>query len=216
MWSSHQVQSPGKAAADKHMGGEKRGSPRWSCYLCQVNQQAVDLYKSVIPCTRTVTDWNGKSTVLSSSHFTDGTVMGNNTIAFIVMSSIAESSTTGLKLPVLRIPQGRAKSPTPSFSMHAYTQHGSAAIHLHLNLSWWSLTPLLAWSFLKSAANFSNLYYSNWKLVRQHGARAPPKNLGFLRIHKKLIRSILVILLRSELFQSLLNSHFFCVYHVNA
>lgn len=90
-------------------GGEKRGSPRWSCYLCQVNQQAVDLYKSVIPCTRTVTDWNGKSTVLSSSHFTDGTVMGNNTIAFIVMSSIAESSTTGLKLPVLRIPQGRAK-----------------------------------------------------------------------------------------------------------
>lgn len=37
------------------------------------------------------------------------TVTRNNTIVFIVMSSIAERSTTGLKLPVLRIPQGQAK-----------------------------------------------------------------------------------------------------------
>lgn len=48
-----------------------------------------------------------------------GTVMGNNTIAFIVMSSIAESSTTGLKLPVLRIPQGQAKQISHTLVFHA-------------------------------------------------------------------------------------------------
>lgn len=39
---------------------------------------------------------------------------------------------TGLKLPVLRIPQGQAKQMSHAFSVHAYTQPGSGAIHLKL------------------------------------------------------------------------------------
>lgn len=71
----------------------------------------MDLYKSIMNWT--VTDWHGVKQV--SEHpavkqsLAAGTVTGNNTIVFIVMSSMVERSTTGLKLPELRIPQGQAK-----------------------------------------------------------------------------------------------------------
>ncbi len=57
-WSSLPVQSPGEEEEDKQRGGGEtpKEVPRWSCYLCQVNQQAVDLYKSIMSWT--VIDWH--------------------------------------------------------------------------------------------------------------------------------------------------------------
>lgn len=90
---------------------------RWSCYLCQVNQQAVDLCGSIMHRTQTVISWHDWKRVTAQccqAVHVAGT--GINTIVFIVISSIAERSTASLKLPVLRSLKAKlSKCPTPSF-----------------------------------------------------------------------------------------------------